>query len=63
MEDTQTKRRGMRSYTVMALLGIFVAAAVLAIVNRMMPGRLSGLARSIKRRDESDDSSMETESD
>lgn len=63
MEDGQTKRRGMHSYTVVALLGVFVAAVVLAIVNKMMPGRVSALARSIKRRDESDDSSPEVESD
>lgn len=35
----------MRSYTLVALLGVFVGAAVLAIVSRALPGRLSRLMR------------------
>jgi hypothetical protein len=44
---TDDKRLGKtRSYTVAALLGIFVAAVLLAVISRMLPGRLSGLLRS-----------------
>jgi hypothetical protein len=35
----------MRSYTLVALLGVFVGAAVLAVVTRALPGRLSRLMR------------------
>jgi hypothetical protein len=35
----------MRSYTLVAFLGVFVGAAVLAIVTRALPGRLSRLMR------------------
>ncbi len=36
----------MRSYTVAALLGIFIVAVVVAVVGRILPGRLSGLVKS-----------------
>lgn len=43
---TENKRRSKtRSYTVAALLGIFIAAVVLAAISRLLPGRLSALAR------------------
>lgn len=35
----------MRSVTVAALLGIFVMAVVLAVVGRLLPGRLSRLLK------------------
>jgi hypothetical protein len=38
-------RRRTHTYTVAALLGIFVAAVVLAGISRLLPGRLSALAR------------------
>jgi hypothetical protein len=38
-------RRRTHTYTVAALLGIFVAAVVLAGISRLLPGRLSKLAR------------------
>jgi hypothetical protein len=38
-------RRRPHTYTVAALLGIFVAAVVLAGISRLLPGRLSRLAR------------------
>ena len=41
MEERPPAKRRMRSYTVAGLLGIFVAAAALAIVTRVLPGRLS----------------------
>jgi hypothetical protein len=41
MDDKKPQKRGMRSYTVAALLGIFVVAVVLAVVGRFLPGRLS----------------------
>ena len=45
MEARRPDRRKMRSYTVAALLGIFVGAAALAILSRLLPGRLSRLMR------------------
>lgn len=41
MDDKKPQKRGMRSYTVAALLGIFVVAVVLAVVGRFLPGGLS----------------------
>jgi hypothetical protein len=38
-------RRGVRTYTVAALLGLFVAAVVFALIGRMLPGGLSHLAK------------------
>jgi hypothetical protein len=35
----------MRTYTLTALLAVFVGAATLAIVSRVLPGRLSRLMR------------------
>jgi hypothetical protein len=45
MQDPRPAKRKMRSYTLAALLGVFVGAAVLAIVSRALPGRLSHLMR------------------
>ena len=45
MEDPRPGKRKMRSYTLAALLGVFVGAAILAIVSRALPGRLSRLMR------------------
>jgi len=42
----------MRTYTVTALLGLFVVAAVLALVSHFLPGRLSGLAQRALRRND-----------
>jgi hypothetical protein len=39
----------MRSYTVAALLGLFVMAAVVALVSRLLPGSASGVARRLLR--------------
>jgi hypothetical protein len=38
-------RRGVRTYTVAALLGLFVAAVVFALISRLLPGGLSHLAK------------------
>jgi hypothetical protein len=35
----------MRTYTVAALLGLFVVAAVLAIASRLLPGDLARVAQ------------------
>jgi hypothetical protein len=43
MSDTAPRKRKMRSFTVAALLGIFVAAVVLAVGGRLLPGPLSRL--------------------
>ncbi|MGD0019310.1 MAG: hypothetical protein ABSD62_08670 [Candidatus Limnocylindrales bacterium] len=45
MAETRPPKGKMRSLTVAALLGVFVAAVVLAIVSRLVPGRLSRLVR------------------
>jgi hypothetical protein len=54
MNETQPGRRKTRSYTVAALLGVFVAAALVALAGRLLPHGLSHLAR--HRRDGQDDS-------
>jgi hypothetical protein len=45
MEEHRPAKREMRSYTLAALLGLFVGAAVLAILSRLLPGRISRLMR------------------
>jgi hypothetical protein len=45
VEEPRPTNRKMRSYTLVALLGVFVGAAVLAVVTRALPGRLSRLMR------------------
>ena len=50
----QKRRSKTRSFTVAALLGIFVAAVVLAVLSRLLPGRLSGLLRSSMSRKDDD---------
>lgn len=42
----------MRSYTVAALLGLFVVAAILALASRLLPGGLSRLAQRALRGDD-----------
>jgi hypothetical protein len=44
MADTQRGKK-MAGLTVAALLGLFVGAAVLAVVSHLLPGRLSGLVK------------------
>ena len=41
MDETRPQRRKMRSYTVAALLGLFVVAALVALAGRFLPGSLS----------------------
>ena len=53
MDDSQPSRRKTRSYTVAALLGLFVGAALLALAGRLLPRGLSRLAR--RHQDGSDD--------
>jgi hypothetical protein len=43
VENGRPEKRKMRSYTVAALLGIFVVAAILALVSHLLPGGLSRL--------------------
>lgn len=45
MDADRPKRRGTRSYTVVALLGLFVMAALVALASRLLPGGASGTAR------------------
>jgi len=52
MNDPQPGRRKTRSLTVAALLGLFVAAAVVALAGRLLPRGLSRLAT--RRRQEPD---------
>jgi hypothetical protein len=56
MDETRPQRRKMRSYTVAALLGLFVVAALVALAGRFLPGGLSRLARRALRRDDGEDS-------
>jgi hypothetical protein len=37
----------MHSYTLAALLGIFIVAVILAVIGRLLPGRVSRLLRSL----------------
>ena len=41
------RKNKMRTVTVAALLGIFVGAAVLAVVARLMPDRVSGIVKKV----------------
>jgi hypothetical protein len=41
MEKERPDKKKMHSYTVAALLGIFVGAVILAIVSRLVPGAVS----------------------
>jgi hypothetical protein len=45
MAPDRPKKRNVRSYTVAALLGLFVVAIVLALASRVLPGGLSRLAQ------------------
>jgi hypothetical protein len=45
MDKAKPEHRSMRTYTVAALLGLFVVAAVLAIASRLLPGGLSRMAQ------------------
>jgi hypothetical protein len=55
MDKARPDRRKMRSYTVAALLGLFVVAAVLALATRLLPGGLSRLAQRMLRGDRDPD--------
>ena len=55
MDKVRPDRRKMRSYTVAALLGLFVMAAVLALATRLLPGGLSKLAQRMLRGDRNGD--------
>jgi hypothetical protein len=50
MEKARPDRRKTRSYTVAALLGLFVVAAILALASRLLPGGPSRLAQRLLRR-------------
>lgn len=45
MDDKQTTRRKAGTYTVAALLGLFVAAALVALARHLVPQGLGRLAR------------------
>jgi hypothetical protein len=55
MDKVRPDRRKVRSYTVAALLGLFVVAAVLALATRLLPGGLSRLAQRTLRGDRAGD--------
>ena len=52
MDKAQPSRRSARSYTLVALLGLFVVAVVLALATRLLPGGLSRLAQRMLRGDD-----------
>lgn len=45
MAEIEPQKGRMRSFTVAALLGVFVVAVILAVASRLLPGRLSRLLR------------------
>jgi Kef-type K+ transport system membrane component KefB len=45
MADNAPRKSRVRSVTVAALLGVFVAAVVLAVAGRLLPGPLSRLMK------------------
>ena len=45
MDENRPDRRRVGSLTLTALLGLFVVAILLALASRLLPGRLSRLAR------------------
>jgi hypothetical protein len=45
MAEIKPQKGRLRSFTVAALLGVFVAAVVLAVVGRLLPRRLSRLVK------------------
>ena len=53
MEKNRPDRRKVGSYTLVALLGLFVVAVVLALATRLLPGGLSRLAQRMLRGDDS----------
>ena len=54
MDKERPERSKTRSYTVAAMLGLFVVAALLALASRLLPGRLSRFAERALRRDNRD---------
>ena len=52
MEKNRPDRRKVGSYTLVALLGLFVVAVVLALATRLLPGGLSRLAQRMLRGDD-----------
>jgi hypothetical protein len=44
MDDPRTRGKA-RNYTLVALFGLFVAAVILAIAGKLLPGRVSRLAK------------------
>lgn len=55
MDETRPDRRKMRSPTLAALLGLFVLAALVAIVGRLLPGGLSRFVARLLRRGDHED--------
>ena len=45
MDKAQPNRRTARSYTLAALLGVFVVAVLLALASRLLPGGISRFAQ------------------
>jgi len=52
MDKPPPARRKMRSYTLAALLGLFVVAALVALASRLLPGGVSRLAQRALRGDD-----------
>ena len=50
MKEARLEGRGTRSYTVAALLGLFVVAAVVALAARLVPGGRSKFIRRLLHR-------------
>lgn len=56
MDKQPPARRKMRTYTMTALLGLFVVAALIALATRLLPGGLSRLAQRALRGNDRDGS-------
>jgi hypothetical protein len=54
MDKARPDRGKTRSYTVVALLGLFVVAAILALASRLLPGGRARLARHLQGGDRED---------
>jgi hypothetical protein len=55
MDKAKPARRSARSYTMAAMLGLFVVAVLLALASRLLPGGISRLAqRALRGGDRSD---------
>jgi hypothetical protein len=56
MDEAKPNRKSARSYTLAALLGLFVMAVLVALAGRLLPGGISRFARRARRGGDGQDS-------